>query len=52
MAEPPHVLRAVELCPEEEGTEPSQLTSGFGAVAFGGVVQGFHRPTMGLSFGH
>ena len=51
-AEPPHVLRAVKLCHEEEGTEPSQLTSGFGAEAFGGIVQGFPRPTMGVSVGH
>ena len=51
LAEPPHVFRAVELCPDKEATEPSQLTSGFGAAAFGGILQGFPRPTMGVSLG-
>ena len=45
-------MRAVELRPEVDGTEPSQLTSGFAAEAFGGVVHGFSSPTRGVSLGH
>ena len=40
--EPPHVLRAVE-----ESTEPSPLTSGFGAEAFGGIVHGVPQVDYG-----
>ena len=50
LAEPQQFRSTVVVCPEGDDTEPSQLTTGFGTAASGGVVKFPARPGSGVLF--